>query len=273
MIATRADTLSDTVPHAHEPELAGVPTDSFLPKWTYDSVPGWLVIEDLWADPVAATFRRNTARLEPDSVVAIFPFDSSWARADRRRSLTLLLPEGAATVFPNRFLGKYDHDDDATAVALRSSRRFSLSGLFAAWLLPTEYAKDAVALPIHDEVSADSSRRSWSIGPVRLVLRRSSSVEATLTAERDRVHPEEVRKIGVDTAADSHWGLESPKTLSLVDKWRVPMIASAFRVGNNGPIVVVYAQSGHECLNVFAVVFFPNRINLMDKPSFYECER
>ena len=80
MIATRADTLSDTVPHAHEPELAGVPTDSFLPKWTYDSVPGWLVIEDLWADPVAATFRRNTARLEPDSVVAIFPFDSSWAR-------------------------------------------------------------------------------------------------------------------------------------------------------------------------------------------------
>jgi hypothetical protein len=261
------------VPHAYAPELAGAPTDSFLPKWTYDSVPGWLVIEDMWADPVAAPFRRNTARREPDSLVVIFPFDSSWARADRRRSLTLLLPEGAATVFPNRFVGKYDHDEDATVVALRSSRRFSLSGLFAAWLLPTEYAKDAVALPIHDEVSADSSRRTWSIGPARLVLRRSSPVQATLTAERDGARPEDVRKIGVDTAADNHWGVESPKTLSLVEKQRIPMIGSAFRVGHNGPIVVVYEQSGYECLNVYAVVFFEHRIRVLDEPSFYECTR
>lgn len=274
-IAAPADTVADTVPHMHEPEVSSVPTDSFLPKWTYDSVPGWLVINSLSTYPTEARFLRNAARLQPDSVVAIIPFDSSWARADRRRSLTLLLPEGGETVFPNGFVRRLDEysEDNATVVTLRSSRRFSLSGLFAAWLLPTEYAKDAAALPIHDEVSADSTRRTWSIGPVRFVLRRTSPIQATLTAERDGVQPEEMNTIGVDTANDNHMGVESPKTLSLVDEWRVPKIGSAFRLGKNGPIVVVYERSGYECANLFAVVFFEHRIAFMDGPEFYLCAR
>lgn len=242
------------------------PADSSMPKPSYATIPGWLVVNAL--HPLNDEDRAAPAT---DSVLTIFPFDSAWAHVSPRRPLTLLLPNGTTTtVFSNLKLSRHN-TGNGSDVVFRSARPLAKAPFFAAWLLPAESAIAATTLPIRDSISADGNLRTWTAGPVRFVLRRLSKLSAKLTAEAAGVKPESLLVAEIRVDADTAMGFDSPAMLDLKEDWRLPTVGAAFRLGISGPIVIVYEAQGYECESYYILVFRQSRIERIDEPHYYSC--
>lgn len=259
--SNRADTAralkADSIVPRQGAAPAAVSLDSSPAKPSYPRAPGWLVVAGLLAPE--------------DSVITIFPFDSAWRYVDRRGKFTLLFRDGATAVLSNvRMLG---HDEwVGIDLAVRAAAPVRAEGFFAGWLLPMDSAVGAIALPIQDSLSADGNLRTWSAGPVRLVLRRTSRTSAQLTGEQPGLKPAHLQLVAIDTATDNHMGTESPATLSLSEGWRLPNVGAAFRLGTAGPFVVVFLESGYECQNYRVVIFSKSATEIIEEPHYYYCQ-
>ena len=257
---------SDSIVQREDAALPAIPFDSTLPRPSYPQLPGWLVVGfypgEIQSDTTPVT--------EP--VITIYPFDSAWARVDRRRPFTLLLASGTVTAFSRGRVGK-DEMWDGTDLSVRFARPASRGKSLASWLLPADTALEASALRIHDSLSADGNLRTWTAGPVKLVLRRVSKTSARLYGEQPGSTPIALRLVTIDTATDRDMGADSPAMLSLSDDWRLPHVGAAFRLGKAGPIVVVMRVSGYECQNYHVVVFSGSVTTVLDEPHYYYCQQ
>ena len=264
--SARAPT-ADTIVARPAATLPPLLQDSSLPKPSYPQLPGWLVVGLYMGEPKAS------GAPAPDPVITIYPFDSAWARVDRRRAFTLVLPAGPATVFSNARISKDDQfAADGTELSVRAAPPIADGKFFAGWLLPTDTAVEATPLPIHDSLAADGNLRTWTAGPVRLVLRRTSKTAAHLTGEGAGFKPADFGVVGINAATDSSMGVDSPAAFSLSDEWRVPYIGAAFRLGKAGPIVIVFRVSGYECQNYHIVAFGETATEVIDEPHYYYCQ-
>ena len=259
-------------PHAVSPPV-DTRGDSSLPRRSYASAPGWLVIgprspvED--DETLEGKLQVNDTNF--DSAIVVYPFDSAWARVDRRRALTLLTPRATTRLSLDGWVKRDDDRWDGTVIGVHPAHRLDMSPVLTGWLLPSDSATGASALPMHDSLTRDGSLRIWTIGSARIVLRRTGVLTAKLTAEREGLASLPLRLVSVDSADDSHMGAESDSILSLKGNWRVPRVVGAFRLGSSGPVAVVLMERGYECINYRVVLFLESRIELFDDPHYYAC--
>jgi hypothetical protein len=249
-----------------QPAIAGSPAPYALPRASYPGVPGWLVIDGLHAQSAD----DMAAPRDAGYTISIFPFDSAWTRVDARSSLTLILPNGATRVVPQGRAWRKD-SWDATVLSVRASDGAATSAVAAAWLLPALSVPDAAVLPVRDSLSPNGDWRSWTAGPVWFVLRRTDSISAVLTAERDGWASHVVRRVAIDSALDRAMGADPQTKLSLQSDWRLPLVIAAYRFGRSGAIAAVLTESGYECQNYFVVVFLASGIEVIDEPHYFFC--
>ena len=236
---------------------------SQLPARFIPDIPGWLgtgmgymIVDTVGADPNASAILG----------LGIFPDDTAWKHIRRATAMILIGDSGRATVFPEGVTGHALHLGNETMLKVRPEEKMN-----AFWVLPQSEAKDVEVLPIRDSLSADKLTRVWSAGPARIRLYRTNRLSARMVGEFNGHSVARKDPIGINASADSSMGVgdQTDSILDLKQGWMIPSVYAALRFGRNGPIVVLFAESGYECNNVRVVVFRASGVEWIEEPHFY----
>lgn len=243
------------------PGTATVTPDSSLPKPSFEKLPGWLVI----GGPFVVSPATST-----DSVLIVFPFDSAWLRGHGPTPLALLQGDHLTSISAAR-RGEPQPYSQGIYLVVHGVPPVSEGRSVVGWLLRSDSAAGATAFPVHDSLSPDGNLRTWTAGPVRLVLKRVDKTSAQLTGSLSGVKPVDLESVAVNAETDSHMGIDSTTSLDLRDDWRIPKILAALRLGATSPIVVIVEESGYECANYRIIVFDHAGIELIEEPHYSYC--
>ena len=237
---------------------------SQLPKRFIADIPGWLGfgIGYMFADTAGAD-PNAAATLDG---LGIFPEDTTWKHVGRSTPLVVIGDSGRATVFSERVTGHPLHLGNETMLKVRP-----LPAIPVFWIVPESEAKDVEVLPIRDSLSPNKLTRVWSAGGARIRLQRTDRLSARMVAEYNGHSAAREGRIGINAAADSSMGVgdDTDSILDLKKGWMVPSVYAAIRFGANGPIMMLFSESGYECDNVRVVVFRPSGIEWIEEPHYY----
>jgi hypothetical protein len=77
--------------------------------------------------------------------------------------------------------------------------------------------------------------------------------------------------VGINPSADSSMGVgdQTDSILDLKEGWMIPAVYAALRFGRNGPIIVLFDESGYECSNTRVVVFRTTGVEWIEEPHYY----
>jgi hypothetical protein len=241
---------------------------SLLPKRFIPDVPGWLGLSMRFLIPDTTPTGERGPTING---LGIFPFDTAWKHVGRATALTVIGDSGTATVFPDGITGSDGYAGNETVLKIRPSETIA-----ARWIVPQSEHAQVQILPVHDSLSEDRLTRIWSAGGAQIRLKRVNRTSARMVAEFNGHSTARSFSIGINPSADSSMGVgdQTDSVLDLKEGWMVPSVYAALRFGANGPIVMIFSESGYECMNTRVVVFRDSGAEWIEEPHFTgDCTR
>ena len=232
-----------------------------LPARFIADIPGWLGLGLRFLN------QENSDPTDDPAVgrLGIFPQDTAWKHVGRATPLVVIGDSGRATFFPEGVTDSDPNLGNQTVLRVGPSTRID-----ARWIVPQSEADDIAYLPIGDSLSADKLTRIWTAGEARIRLQRTDRRSARMVGEFHGHVAARKDLIGINPSADSSMGVETTDSiLDLKKAWMIPTMLGALRFGTNGSIVVIFAESGYECMNIRVVVFRSSGIEWIEEPHFY----